>query len=374
MSKIRFAWDNKADDATITSTSEHLNFPDDNVTHRWHTRSWRSRYGAGSGWGTFLITAASSDRLDFEETGGVNLAAILTPGTYTADSLCTHLKAQMEAVGGSTYTWEYLDDTNRFKVTSNGAGGGGILNLEWVSGPNTARSVGDVLGHDMGAGGDDGGALTYTAEYDRIHTREEVIFDLGSTQAIQAIAIKNNNFQSDASVSIHGNPTNAWASPAVTYTFGAIDNDLMVYFWASAQSYRWWKIIIEDVDNPDGYVEMGRVFLGGYFSPTRGFKEDYGDNIIDPSDVMFSKGGQVSSNEEDEYISVDLSFPAATADFATFKSIFNDRGRRKDFFVCLDTDNFATETYYMKFASQFEARHIYNREYYWVQVQLEELR
>ena len=370
MSKIRFMWDNEADAATITSSTEHTNFPDDNVVHRWHTRPWRSNYGAGSGWGRFVITAASNDRIDFDEGGG-EITANLTPGVYTADSLAAHLKVIMDVASGAhTYTWEYLDGSNKFKCTD----GTGNFQFLWLNGTNVARSVGPVIGADMTADAPNPAGPIWTADYIRIHNAEWLVFDFGSAQSVQSFVLRNNNFQSGATVRIQGHTANTWAAPSVTYTFGTIDNDIMVYFWASVQSYQYWRIYINDIDNPDGYVEMGRVFLGSYFSPTRGFKEEYGDNILDPSDVMFSKGGQISSNEEDEYVSVDLSFPAATADFATFKSMFNDRGRRKDMFVCLDTDNFATETYYMRFASQFNASHMWNREYYWVQTQLEELR
>ena len=113
---------------------------------------------------TFTITSGSNDKIDFEETAAANLAATLTAGTYTIGGIQAEIKRALEAAGDSTYTVVYNlsgASINKFTITSDGSGGGGILNLEWATGPNTATSAKTTLGF---SNADDTGALTYTSD------------------------------------------------------------------------------------------------------------------------------------------------------------------------------------------------------------------
>lgn len=112
----------------------------------------------------FTIVAGSNDKIDFEETAAANLAATLTAGTYTIGGMQAEIKRALEAAGASTYTVTYgLSGAliNKFTITSDGTGGGGILNLEWNTGPNTATSAKTTLGF---SNTDDTGALTYNSD------------------------------------------------------------------------------------------------------------------------------------------------------------------------------------------------------------------
>jgi len=149
----------------------------------------------------------------------------------------------------------------------------------------------------------------------------------------------------------------------------------MVYFWSSAQSYQWWRYYINDVDNSDGYIETGRVFLGGYFSPDTEARRDYSESIIDPSDVLKSKGGQVSSNIEEQYRTIGLVFDfASQSDLDSLETIFETVGIYKDMFVCIDTGSVSTRTYYMKFSKDLDIDHILNENLWKISVALEKLR
>jgi hypothetical protein len=66
-----------------------------------------------------------------------------------------------------------------------------------------------------------------------------------------------------AVVKIQANATDSWGSPAVDQTL-TIDNTYMVasHYFSTDQSYRYWRVVIEDVGNPYGYVELGMVWFG----------------------------------------------------------------------------------------------------------------
>lgn len=106
------------------------------------------------------IISGVNDDLTFEETGGIPIVASLTAGYYTPANLATHIQASLNAAGASTYTVTYVN--NRFVLTSDGTGGGGIFNLLWTS----ALSPAHMIGFDNTA--DDTGSLSYTGDWDRV--------------------------------------------------------------------------------------------------------------------------------------------------------------------------------------------------------------
>lgn len=342
---MRFMYSNLWDSGTLTYSKQHPNFPATNTRHRWHTRTWRSRYGAASSWGNFVIEAGVNDKIDFEETNGVELTATLTASTYNADTLASHIETKLEAVGASNYTVTYSDSTNKFTLASDGAGGGGIFKLRWNTGTNAATSVGTAIGFNVDA--DDSGALSYTADYLRIHTEEWLKLDRGgSTPAITAIIIKYNNFSTSATIQVQGNATDAWASPTYNQVI-TLDNDVMAHFPSSAQSLRWWRIRIRDVSNSDTYVEMGRVFLGTYFEPTQEVHINYELDPTDPSLLTFSEGGQLSTIQKTHFENKNYYFPA-TDEKSSFETVFNSRGTTKDLFICIDESVPNDNTFYVR--------------------------
>jgi len=375
MSLVRFCYSNLVDSATITYSSQNPNFPASNVTHRWQTRTWHSRHGTDSGWGYFLIVVDTNDKLDFDE-GAAEIVATITAGVYNADTLATEIKTQLDAGGALTYTVVYSDETNKFTISASGN-----FTIRWNTGTNrptalggTGKTIAPTIGYGTAAD-DNGGASTFTADYVRIHSEEWLKFNLGSAQDIQAFIIKNNNFSSTATVKIQGNSSDAWGSPATTYTFGTIDADIMVYFWTSAQSFQWWRYYINDVDNSAGYIKTGRLFLGSYFSPTAEARRDYSESIIDPSDVLESKGGQVSSNIEEQYRTVKLVFDfASQADLDALETVFESIGIYGNMFVCIDTGSVSTRTYYMKFSKDLDVDHILDENLWKISVALKKLR
>jgi len=355
MAKCIFNYDNLWGTKDIVYSTQHPNFPATNSYHRDFTRPWKSRHGVGSGWGQFTIETSVNDRLDFEETVSTPLAAILSPGTYNADSLCAHLKAQMEAVGGSTYTVEYIetgDNKNHFRITSDGVGGGGILSLLHDSGTNKARSISGTLGYDTSA--DDTGVLVYLADYIRIHTEEYLEMDLLASTDIYGVIIQKHNIQTAGMVQI-------WGSNVADYSTGiklsfTIQDDILVLHWTTARQYQYWRFYIEDPTNPDGYVEMGLCFLGSEFRPTRYFSPDRSSKPIDPSLIKRSEGGQISTIQRAKYFERSYEFQS-TNQKPQFETMFEAVGESKGFFFCENSDYPLTTTFYTRFLG-WDWRHV----------------
>lgn len=101
--------------------------------------------------GPYRIVAGVNDTIEFDE-GGAGFTATLTAGYYTAASLATELKTQMEAVGGGTYTWTRNIITKLWTVVESVVG---TLNIDWAS--STAAWL-------LGFTANDTGAVTYTGD------------------------------------------------------------------------------------------------------------------------------------------------------------------------------------------------------------------
>ena len=341
MDTIKFFHTNLFKTATITVTSEHVNFPKEKLQHRDFNKMWHSNHGAGSGWGNFLIVAAENDRLDFEDLGTTVRVAALTPGEYTADELAAHIETQMDATASTdTFTVEYLESSNKFKITDDA----GIFELLWNSGANSGRSIATTIGFDDSA--DDTGADNYTADYVRIHSEERITGDLASIQDIYAMIIRGHNFQSAATVEAIFSADN-WTTIAEAIAFTVQDN-ILVLEWDTPKQYRYAGYRIKDVDNPVFYVAAGVPYAGGQFQPETNFMGDGSIDRQDPSNVLPSENGQESSIQLDHFNVWAYSFHVkGLTEKGYFDALFNAMGNSKAFFYCEDPDLPLTTTKYV---------------------------
>lgn len=141
------------------------------------------------------------------------------------------------------------------------------------------------------------------------------VVDLGSAQNVQCIALILHNISVSGTVQIKGNATNVFTAPSYdsgvvqAYSSGVIPPELLEWeednFWLgtlsqqalagyrapfflllpSAQFLRYWQFELFDASNPDGYLQIGRVFIGKQFTPTRNMA--YGQSLGDSDDSIF---------------------------------------------------------------------------------------
>jgi len=346
MAKIKFFYDNLLKTYPPTETSEHVNFPVENVQHRDFNKAWRSNYGAGSGWGNFKIVAGVNDGIDFEETIGAQFNPTLTPGEYDTDELAAEMKTQMEAVGASTYTITYSDLTNKFTLASNRAGGGGTFKICWLTGINAATSVGTTVGFDVTA--DDLDAASHEADYVRIHSEERIIVDLTLTTDIYGIIIRGLNFSALAVVDAIFS-ADAWATIAEHPDFITQD-DIMILEWDAPKNYRYVGVRIKNANNTDLYVKAGVLFIGPQFQPTENFLHEGEIQRVDPSIIMESESGQESTLQQESFDTWTYTFRVkGSTQKGYFDTMFNTVGTSKALFVCEDPSIPLTTTKYVRF-------------------------
>jgi len=94
---------------------------------------------------------------------------------------------------------------------------------------------------------------------------QTIVCNLGSAQAVDTIAIMGHNISASATLTIEAGTADSWGSPAFTTSL-TYNTAAVLKFLAAAQTYQYWRFTIDDGSNSDGYVEVGRFWLGTYLA------------------------------------------------------------------------------------------------------------
>jgi len=166
-------------------------------------------------------------------------------------------------------------------------------------------------------------------------------FDLGSAEDVSVFGFIG-NVSLTGTITLKGNSTESWASPPVEETITIANRPLWHYFTSS--NYRYWRIEITDASNPDGYIEVERIFLGTYDdypSPS----PDYTYDREDLSTRQFSPTGQPFTVVRPQRAVMSLSFPPVITNTTreSFLEMFESVGVGVPVWVDLWEDDFSTE-------------------------------
>lgn len=277
--------------ASITATSEASGFPKENaldVTRR--TKVWRS--------GGYYLVESGSNEITFEETASTPLTATVAVGGYSSFSaLATAIKTALEAVGGSVYTIDQNTSTLKARISSDGAGGGGIFNLLWT----TSSGIGDILGFDTTS--NDTGSTSYTADSLRITTGEYFLFDFGMGINPDAIVVSwrqdiVNQINDTATLDVKGNYTNNFTTSIYSASASKTEYGFLLRKDDSSSGLatdylRYWRLGITDLDNVNGYIELGSIFIGDFIGFSRGCVQiPFSGGWEDGSITEVTEGGQ----------------------------------------------------------------------------------
>jgi hypothetical protein len=333
---------NRLDDAPNKySSSADADYPVSNV----YDLSRRRRVWRTDGYWKIV---SGDNTIVFRESVGVDLTATITADEYTSDTLFfAAVKAALEAAGDSTYTVERDATTSRIKITSNGLGGGGIFQLMWTNA--ASADMAGILGFSTAS--DDTGALNYTADLLRIHTEEWLKWDFGfalNPTGFIAVGDRNSplNISPTATIKLQASSTDSWTSPEEEFTLtyhdyvlAKINTDGIAL--VNTSGYRYWRLQIIDNDNPDGYIELGCVFLGDHQDLSRGCPEFPLDaQNLDLSRVEFSEAGQAMSSKLPQSQRFSLAWAKLdNASLADLMTVWDSFGLHTQFFIALDNNN-----------------------------------
>lgn len=363
MAATRIMTNNYLDPDVISNSyvsSEQAAFPISNAYNaQRRSKVWRSN-------GAWEVTLANNV-INFRESIGVDIGATIDIGVYTSNTtFFAAVKAAFEDAGDSTYTVSSDATTKKIKIVSNGGGGGGIFEINWTTSTGAAELMGFLTTED------DSGSLTYIADSLKISTGEWVKWDMGiSTNPMAFILIGPRNspikISPSATLKLQGNETDAWGDPSYETTLTYNDSSIVVMDedGLHTEALRYWRLLIQDLANPLGYVEIGSIFLGDFFQATRGAVQfPFQANYIDRSETVFSEGGQTFSDIREKSEQFSLSwFGLTISEKEEIDAIFADVGTSTPFFISMDTGQAfsSSENYYIRYV-KFESAPSYSLE------------
>lgn len=187
--------------------------------------------------------------------------------------------------------------------------------------------------------------------------------DFGAATTFRAISLVNHNLSPDAqwkvSLGTTSGGTDVYAGSLAdvilatyetSFTALGVENGdtLRTPFQAmlvldQAYSARYLKLEIDDTTNPDGYVQIGRMFAGGAYVPTINASYGLKDGIQDLSETFRTDGGTFWFNPKRRlrYVSMVLEHLGLTGEAVTLHEMMRTMGRIDEVLYVPDIDDMA---------------------------------
>jgi len=282
----KISYDNFIRDSAVlvTASSWETAFPHWNTQDQLRVLPWRSRLG-------WNVVAGVNDKIDFLD-GAVVRAGTIAAANYASGAL--YLIAVIAAINAVTVTntWTGSYSTSTFKPTL-GHDAVGVGNLLFGTGVNLAISAHLDLGYTST---DKTGGASYVAENVSYHSREWVKFDLGSAMGADLCTVYDLlAFATGGEVRVQANATDVWTAPTFNQLLSA-GSYFSADVFSTTQSFRYWRIFIDDVQNTNGYSEISYIHIGDELEISSNFLFGYTKGRQELTEVRRNNRGQTFSN------------------------------------------------------------------------------
>ena len=182
----------------------------------------------------------------------------------------------------------------------------------------------------------------------------EINIDMGVATAIDFIALIGHNGK--GTVTVKAGTTSAvsdYTSGSLNLITGTDAGYGKNCFAAkiTTQTYRYWKLEINDTGNPEGFFQAGRLYLSKAFIPTTNASYGFAEGYIDRSRNQRTISGGLSSVSRTPLRTVqwELDFGSESEMYGTLRDIDLARGISKDVLLIPDMDD----------TSYFQKRYVY---------------
>jgi len=186
----------------------------------------------------------------------------------------------------------------------------------------------------------------------------QLVINHGSAKAVNAIALTGypDWLVAPGTLVMQFNATDSWGSPSATETLTWLapttpggNKGTIIAKLANTRTYQYNRL---SVVNAAGDWNLGRLFVGTYFEPTQNYGWGYGEEVVDPSIVSPTIGGQDHADIIEKYRKIICSGIIKTqAQWVLWQAMINTVGMVKPLFVAFDYANEPAErTIYGKFS------------------------
>jgi hypothetical protein len=164
---------------------------------------------------------------------------------------------------------------------------------------------------------------------------ESVAIDLGSAKAVTSVILLDHTLTSgDTLIKLQAHTSNTWGAPSFTTDLTWASGTIAKVF--AQETYRWWRVIFTKSAAGE-QREIGRLFLGTYYTTTEGPTPDF---EIDPQDLterQRTEGGQIYSDAKPDFREFKLTFAGiSTTQKEAFEAFADAVGIHTSFFFQTD--------------------------------------
>lgn len=189
-----------------------------------------------------------------------------------------------------------------------------------------------------------------------------IVFYTGKAETISGISIANHNISIGYDIlKIQGNDTDVWTSPSFSFdlTYGDIIDGVF-----PEETYKYWRVQIIDSLNANGYIQMGRVWIGESYS-TCGINVLVNEDRNTNSKKTVGLGGQTYGDKRYENIETSVAFPVLNESQAqTIRDIFSTVDIIIPIFITFDKAGSTLGTLYVTIDGNINITPLGNRKLY----------
>jgi hypothetical protein len=184
----------------------------------------------------------------------------------------------------------------------------------------------------------------------------EIVENLLDPRAVEAFILENMNLTAGAFVELGGHASDPTGEEHTSYelpitiTAAMIAAKRIEITLPAAETYQWWRLLISDPGNPDGYLSASRIYLGPIFEPEGECRGNSNHWPESDSEVSYASGGQASVTERPLYEVYDVPISIiGQSDAIGYSAINTECGKKLPLWICLDTTDEIASTIYAHF-------------------------
>jgi hypothetical protein len=175
-------------------------------------------------------------------------------------------------------------------------------------------------------------------------TAQTIIIDIGTSRAVNTAAIIQHNISSSATASsiiVSSNIDPTFTAGNVLTTLTRNSDMIVGFFDTQPTGHRYYQFAIDDPLNTDGYLEIGRLWLGSYIQINPSSLNDFTVTKHNSDTVAFGKNRQKYATAGETWRSFEMSFPPTkslsgdnTWDISNVITLYDTVGKHDSFIFC----------------------------------------
>lgn len=192
------------------------------------------------------------------------------------------------------------------------------------------------------------------------NSAEWIKADMFINRGVRAMMVKNAKGFTGGRIRLQANDTDTWTAPHVDEIVspGSGDSGVMAAF-VPLGTYRYARVLFENLAATLEYVELGVWFVGDYYEPPVSIAPGWAQSLMDSSVTSVSTGGQKSVDRRSQFWRIQSKFAGQPeSERAALVKLQRNTGTHTPLFFVIDGRNPSQYSWYGRFDSGVDLTHI----------------